>query len=340
MKERNFSGSLARIFKNPFLCLWIFGTVIFVYLESPSPLIKQGDLFFKNEHFTLNSSQSLFLEQKNTAFLATFEALVINKNTFKESSSTTTFEAKTLAVLSPSEIERKEIGEYVVEEGETLLSIAEKFSISLNTILWANDLTNSSLISSGQKLTILPVNGLTHLVAKGETLSELAKLYQADVDAIININEISLDGDIFAGDVLIIPGGKKPVQKVVSYSAPLASSYFIVPVPSPFKVTQGLHWYNAIDFANGGCGSSVFAAAGGEIQRTGYNGTAGNYVRILHPNGIVTFYGHLSKILVSPGQNVSQGETIGYLGNTGYTVGVTGCHVHFEVRGARNPFVY
>jgi murein DD-endopeptidase MepM/ murein hydrolase activator NlpD len=56
--------------------------------------------------------------------------------------------------------------------------------------------------------------------------------------------------------------------------------------------------------------------------------------------GISTFYGHLSAINVKVGQDVSQGQIIGYVGHTGYTIpaGPAGCHVHFEVRGARNPF--
>ena len=66
----------------------------------------------------------------------------------------------------------------------------------------------------------------------------------------------------------------------------------------------------------------------------------GNYVRILHPNGVVTYYGHLARAAMSSGARVFQGEIIGYTGYSGYTIpaGPAGCHVHFEVRGATNPF--
>jgi len=53
---------------------------------------------------------------------------------------------------------------------------------------------------------------------------------------------------------------------------------------------------------------------------------------------VVTLYGHLSVITVKNGGSVNVGEIIGYIGNTGRTRGQTGCHLHFEVRGARNPF--
>ncbi len=67
----------------------------------------------------------------------------------------------------------------------------------------------------------------------------------------------------------------------------------------------------------------------------------GKYVRILHFNDVVTVYAHLSVILISPGEDVSQGDLIGRIGHTGRTTpsGPAGCHLHFEVRGGRNPFL-
>ena len=237
--------------------------------------------------------------------------------------------------------ERNGIVEYEVQAGDTVSSIAQKFNLSITTILWANDLSRRSVLRPGQKLIILPVDGVVHHVRKGDTLSGLAKLYKVKVDDILSYNDIEKDGKIYIGDVLIIPHVKKPVIRFASRVVkPLPDSYFICPITPPCRITQGLHWYNAIDFSHGRCGDPILAAASGVIQKTGYNKIAGNYVRILHPNGVVTFYGHMSKIIVSPGQSVSQGQVIGYMGHTGYTIprGARGCHLHFEVRGARNPF--
>jgi hypothetical protein len=78
-----------------------------------------------------------------------------------------------------------------------------------------------------------------------------------------------------------------------------------------------LHWYNAIDF-DGQCGDPIFAAAGGKVlkvkltsstSRWAFEG-AGNHLTILHPNGVVTFYGHLLTSFVNPGDQVSQGQII------------------------------
>ncbi len=235
------------------------------------------------------------------------------------------------------------VEEYIIQSGDTIKSIALQFDISAETILWANNLTMQSVLTVDKTLIILPVTGAMHIVQNGDTISEIARDYKASQDKIVVFNNLSENGAIVVGDILVIPGGTKPaLKKTYSASAATAipNSYFIVPVPSPWRITQGLHWYNAIDFATGECGSPIYAAAQGQIQRTGWDSQGGNYVRILHPNGVVTYYGHMSKIAVSAGQKVSQGQIIGYIGHTGHTIpaGSGGCHLHFDVRGAVNPF--
>ncbi len=234
---------------------------------------------------------------------------------------------------------KPEVTRYFVEEGDTLVSLAEKFGVSVETIAWANDVKTSSVVKSGQELIILPVSGVLHLVRPNDTLSEIASWYQGNVQDIVDFNGLE-SLSLFAGDILIVPNGKMPRVLPQGRLTPIANSYFIYPVGAPYRVTQGLHPFNAVDFSNGQCGESIYAAAGGTAQRTGYTSLGGNYVRILHPNGVVTYYGHLSSILTNPGARVLQGQIIGYSGYTGYTIprGPGGCHLHFEVRGAANPF--
>ncbi len=235
---------------------------------------------------------------------------------------------------------RKEIELYTVQKGDTVASVASRFDISLETLLWANNFTAKSVLKEGQELVILPVSGAMHIVKSGETLKGIAKLYQAQAQDIIDFNELGDDGNIKAGDFLVIPGGKKPKVAPKYESVPLPNSYFICPVPSPCSISQGLHWFNAVDFNNNRCGDPVFAAAGGEVQRTGSTITGGNYVRILHSNGAITYYGHLAGFTVKAGQKVDQGQVVGYVGHTGLTIpaGEAGCHLHFDVRFAQNPF--
>jgi murein DD-endopeptidase MepM/ murein hydrolase activator NlpD len=101
-------------------------------------------------------------------------------------------------------------------------------------------------------------------------------------------------------------------------------------------VTQGLHGFDAVDI---GCptGTPIYAAAAGTViiaKSAGWNGGYGKYVAIKHDNGTETVYGHMHEVDVQVGETVAQGQQIGEVGMTGRA---TGPHVHFEVRGAKNP---
>ncbi len=100
-----------------------------------------------------------------------------------------------------------------------------------------------------------------------------------------------------------------------------------------------LHSINGVDIANQ-CGSPILAAAEGLVieSENGWNNGYGNYIKIQHPNGAYTIYSHNSKNLAEIGDYVDKGQKIALMGNTGKVKGETGCHVHFEVRGAKNPF--
>lgn len=130
-----------------------------------------------------------------------------------------------------------------------------------------------------------------------------------------------------------------PGRKVNSQNntATINKGYFIAP-------TTGWNWgtihnFNAIDIANE-CGTPIFASAEGlivENETNGWNSGYGNYIKIKHANETITLYAHLKNSNISWGQYVFQGDLIGYMGNTGNTDGPTGCHLHFEVRGGKNP---
>ncbi len=325
--------------------------VILVSLFTITLLLKNNSSVFQKRIFNNQDGNTLiFADAKTNPRLDLSESIFIENNSLKASLPPVVINPQVLGVLTgnsglSTETERKEIIEYTVEPGDNLSSIAQKFNISLNTVRWANNLNTSSIIHPGQKLIILPVSGVIHYVGKGDTISEIAKTYNGKTKEIIAFNNLSSEGDIYVGDVIIIPNG---VVSSVSSSqtktwSPIPKNYFICPIALPCYITQGLHWYNAIDFSHGRCGEPIYAAAGGTVIKAKYHYIAGNYVRILHPNGVATQYGHLSKILVSVGQRVSQGQIIGLMGYTGKTIpsGPAGCHLHFDVlnvpRGT-NPF--
>ena len=101
-----------------------------------------------------------------------------------------------------------DVAVYEVKQGDTVSSIAKEFGITTNTILWANDLDDPDMIQPGDKIFILPVTGVKHIVKTGETLDKIAKKYQADKEKIITFNELPANGAIKEGEELIIPDGK------------------------------------------------------------------------------------------------------------------------------------
>ncbi len=241
-----------------------------------------------------------------------------------------------------------EISVYVVREGDTLSQIADMYGVTTNTILWANDLTSASSIQPGDTLVILPIVGVQHTVAKGETLSSIVKKYEADMQEVLDYNNLTSSSQLAVGDTLLIPGGeiatpqkKKVVQRTVTptkSSGSVSGGGLVHPAPGAIK-TQSIHGYNAVDLASpGGVPMPIRAAASGEViisKASGWNGGYGQYIVVRHPNGTQTLYSHLSRNDVGVGAYVSQGQQIGIMGNTGRSTGV---HMHFEVRGGRNPF--
>lgn len=93
-------------------------------------------------------------------------------------------------------------------------------------------------------------------------------------------------------------------------------------------VLQASTPHRAIDYA-ASTGTPIFAVADGVITQAGWNGGYGNYIDISHGSVYDTQYAHLSRIIVSYGQTISQGETIGYVGSTGFS---TGPHLHYQVQ--------
>ena len=283
-----------------------------------------------------------FFKQTSTSGIETPDLKITGDGFVAAISTPSVYTTHTLGVImgGSDEIEereeRKEVTEYVVQEGDTIESIAEHFNISIDTVLWANDISKNTALKSGQTLTILPVSGLVHVIKSGDTISEISKTYKADTSGILAFNTLSSENDIFIGDTLIIPEGVMPIKSSLPATQTLfADSFFGNPTQG--KITQGLHYYNAVDVANK-CGTPIYAAASGTIQRAVANGAwnsgKGNYATILHANGTATYYGHFMSLSVGVGSQVNAGDVIGLMGRTG---DVTGCNLHFQAIGSKNP---
>lgn len=266
----------------------------------------------------------------------------------------------------PIAITRTENIQYTVASGDVLSTIADKFNITVNTILWANNLTWTSMIKPGQKLTIPPGSGINHDVVRGDNLASIAKKYQADPQKIIAANSLASANDIQVGDLIFIPDGVKPTQIVSSYKPPkttdtkntkpstgnVYSDEYVPPASDvatgtkllwpvlSHRITQYFSWrHTGLDVGDK-VGNPIYAAEDGKVERSGWSNGYGYNVVINHGNGIQTLYGHASKLLVQTGDSVSRGQTIALVGSTGWS---TGPHLHLEVRldGVRkNPLNY
>lgn len=355
-KHSNKRADFGGLFKNPLFFFGVISVVLFggIYLSCDG-----SNVFGQERTVSLNSffskvgaldASSLFSSQSDAGPLETPDLKIMQDNTLCAMSTPCVVSGKVLGdVFGASNQNNKDVTDYTVQPGDTFQSIADSYNISVNTILWANDLSTSSKIKVGESLTILPVDGVLHVVQSGDTMAAIASKYNANAEDIISFNDLANQDDIYVGDILIIPGGvmpkvaapaKNPITNPITNpttkkQTPLPNNYFIIPAQG--IITQGLHYFNAIDLANK-CGTPVYAAASGTVQRAVFNNSwnlgMGNYVTILHPNGTVTYYGHFEFVGVQPGDKVSVGQQIGLMGRTGHA---TGCHVHFQVVGATNP---
>lgn len=252
------------------------------------------------------------------------------------------------------------IQKYIVQDGDTLSTIAAQFDVTTQTILWSNNLSSTSTIRPGQELFILPVTGIAHTVLPGETLDGIAAKYGGSVDDIVSFNSLVDSSQVTAGVELIIPDGKQPAPPPTVHLASVGSIFSkpsYAPAGSNASVSYGtkLQWpttarristyfgayHTGIDI-DGACGDPAYAAESGRVIFAGYgwNGGYGNNVVIDHGNGIRTRYAHLASISVQSGALVSRGQYIGAEGTTGRS---TGCHIHFEtmVNGRFvNPFSF
>ncbi len=246
-----------------------------------------------------------------------------------------------------------------VSDGETISAIATRYGVSVNTILWQNNLTARSVIRPGAELEILPVSGVVHLVKSGESLISISKKYGIDQGLINETNSLS-DGDsLKIGQALIIPGGSKittavsrpqyasntqvDLKKILTGSESRGSSTGTGKMlwPTSWRViTQYYSWrHHGLDI-DGDYNSPIYAADDGVVTRAGWGTGYGNMYIVDHGNGIVTYYAHLSKLYAKLGDVVKRGDVLGMMGTTGWS---TGTHLHFEVRvnGAQmNPLQY
>jgi murein DD-endopeptidase MepM/ murein hydrolase activator NlpD len=242
------------------------------------------------------------------------------------------------------------VTEYVVKRGDSPWSISQKFNLKPETILWGNPQLNAAAgsLKAGDTLSILPVDGVLHIVEEGETLEELESLHGVPAQEILeylgNNFDLTQPAQLTAGQQIIIPNGTSPIvwseAKIpgitqgsagtgISGNVPnLGTGYFSWPV-NGYSLTQEF-WsgHPGIDLVTD-FRQPVFASDSGTVVLSGWDDTGyGYFIIIDHGNGYKTTYGHNEANLVSVGQTVVQGQQIAESGNTGNS---TGNHLDFRI---------
>ena len=223
---------------------------------------------------------------------------------------------------------------YKVRSGDTISGIAKKFGLTnISTLISVNDIGNVRQLAAGQKLKIPSIDGIVYTVKKGDSLSSITGKYKISLEQLLDVNELTSE-TLTAGQQLFLPGAAMDASSLRNAMGEL----FRMPISAKFRwsspygyridpIAGVKSFHTGTDMA---CptGTPILAAMSGRVTTTGINRVYGNYVIIDHGNGYQTLYAHMSKIIASKGQWVSQGTRIGLVGSTGYS---TGPHLHFTV---------
>ena len=220
---------------------------------------------------------------------------------------------------------------YQVGAGDTLAALADRFGITLDTIISFNDIKRERDLKPGRELIIPSRSGIRYVVRRGDNLGRIAMRHGVSLSALLDSNEVE-SSRITPGQSLLIPGAG------LSENARNRVLGQLFVRPARGRVTSGYGYrndpltglrkfHNGVDIANQR-GTPVVAAMSGTVVKAGYNGNYGRYLILRHGDGFQTLYAHLDKALVTPGDRVRQGQQVGEMGNTGYS---SEDHLHFSI---------
>jgi len=232
---------------------------------------------------------------------------------------------------------------YTVRSGDTISGIAQRFNLSMDTVISFNNIQDARSLKVGAVLSIPNSSGLKYRVRRGDYLGGIAKKFGVALNELLDWNNLETSV-IVPGQELFIPDGRLSEMERNRVFGRL----FIYPTKGRITDRFGMRrdpftgmrrFHNGVDLA-APVGTPVFAAMSGKVAMVGYNPTYGKYLILTHPEGFQTLYGHLDAFRVQKGESVRQGQRIADMGNSGYS---TGSHLHFSIfrRGEPiDPFEY
>jgi LysM repeat protein len=231
--------------------------------------------------------------------------------------------------------------------GDTLESIGRQFNLPWRDVVWSNPGLRMPL-TAGRPIKLPPVPGVVVVARSGDTPASLAIAYGVDVTTVLGFNGIH-GPELTPGSVLVIPVDPAqgpnlstgvPADPVDpgQFLCPIAGAQIIQPFgPTSFAIEPPFggypHFHTGIDLL-AGYGTPIVAAAGGRVTATGYAFDFGIRVEVTDSFGLVEVYAHMLQAAVVVGQEVQQGEKVGYVGSTGLSVG---SHLHFQLEVGGMP---
>ncbi len=252
--------------------------------------------------------------------------------------------------------EKKSI--YEVKSGDTLSGISEALSIPMDEIVAMNDslIDENTTLGVGDEITVtIPEPELSICYDRQEYKEEAydAEIQYVDNDdwytneektlaepsagfhkvvAVISYDGVSETGREIQKEEVVVEAVAKVVERGTkippTYIKPLYGGRISSGFGRRNRPTRGAStFHKGIDYATP-VGTAIMASSGGVVTKAGWGSGYGKVVYIHHANGMDTRYGHLSRVLVSVGQTVKQGQKIALSGNTGVS---TGPHLHFEI---------
>ena len=247
---------------------------------------------------------------------------------------------------------------HVVRPGETVWTIAQQHGLPPDRIVSANRLVNPDRLQIGDRLAV-PAVALrrtalatrppaaagaetAHVIRPGESLWGVARSHRTTVDVLARLNRLQDADRVQPGQKILLPAavaGRSPNRPAARAAPPTPSRLRLQwRWPSRGVITsrfgfRGRRHHHGIDIA-APVGTPIFAVRDGTVRFAGRQGGYGLLVILDHGDGLTTWYGHASRILVTVGQQVRQGDAIAAVGTTG---NVTGPNVHFEVRRNNVP---
>jgi LysM repeat protein len=236
---------------------------------------------------------------------------------------------------------------HVVASGDTLETIGRQFNLPWRYVLWSNPGLHMPL-TIGRPLKVAPVPGVVVTVKRGDTPAGLAAAYGVDVTTVLGFNGIR-GPQLAPGMVLVIPmdPAQGPNLSTGVPADPVDPGQLLCPIagaqiiqgfgPTSFAIEPSfggyLHFHTGVDLL-AGYGTQIVAAAGGKVTAAGPADYFGIRVEVTDSFGLVEVYAHMSQVAVAVGQQVQQGEKVGYVGSTGLSIGA---HLHFQLEVGHVP---